>query len=227
MDKIRRANLLNNTDLMQKAKDYNALHFNMIEGYKSEPNYIIREFSFQDWDTALKYYMNLSGSDREDFDDALRILRSNGQKRWRLKKVVEEWFNNHENVFFCTFTLDDNHIDHLLDTNRKLLTSSINDFCNDYICNVDYGSKTDRLHFHGLLCLKDYSVLTDQKIIDNKKWYTFKNWSGGFSSAVKVSHSDSLIIKNYIVKLMYHATKESTKYSNIIRMRKRLPIYKK
>ena len=227
MDKNRRAAILSNDDLMRKAKDYNALHFNMLESYKKEPNYILRDFSFNNWDEAYIYYMNLSGSDRLDFDDALRILRSNGQKRWRLKKVIEDWFNNNESVYFCTFTLNDDHIDNLLDSNRKLLTKSINDYCNDYICNIDYGSRSDRLHFHGLLCINDTSVLIDPKIIDNKNWYTFNNWTGGFSSVVKVSAADSFVIKNYIVKLMYHATKDSTRYSNIIRMRKRLPIYKK
>ena len=107
---------------------------------------------------------------------------------------------NYPVCYFCTMTLDEDSIKLTMKYLKNQLTKCLNACHTCYLGNVDYGDTTGRLHFHVIIAENDIHICKD-----NLKW------SYGFYDIKVISNKDSFRLGSYIMKLVNHATKETTK----------------
>lgn len=125
----------------------------------------------------------------------------------RIKRRLVDLIIHKDYIWFCTFTFDDYYINKSDRTKRDLIKNSLKNFDFKYILNVDYGSKTEREHYHCILAT-NYSFDIDKHL---KEHYPC------FSSAKLCNKSleDTTRLTKYINKLSNHCLKESTKNKRI------------
>lgn len=103
-------------------------------------------------------------------------------------------------LFFVTLTFRDEVLEKTSDrTRHRYVSKFLNDNTLDYVANVDYGSKTNREHYHAVVAL------------DGEK--TALEWAYGFASykpcrmsTIKNAKGNCKIAK-YLTKMSNHATK--------------------
>lgn len=138
------------------------------------------------------------------------ILSSRYQKVSRIKKRFIYLASRYKRLYFITFTFNDYYVQ-LCDRSRKdLIKSALYSFCPDikYICNIDYGKTTERLHYHCIVATNDTGDL-DNHLRLNYPCFTF-------TERIRISKNDIKNTSKYINKLSNHATKESTKNSRVL-----------
>lgn len=143
--------------------------------------------------------------DRVGFDDIKRcerLLHNRYVRKSRIYKMIDWMLQNGKVCYFCTFTLDENHVNCDLKYLRKVLTQSLISLETWYVGNVDYGDTTNRLHFH--------CIVMENEIHINKQSLV---WPFGFYDIKVINITDYVAerLGSYIFKLTNHATKETTK----------------
>lgn len=164
----------------------------------------------------LRRYCNFNNIDFIKNDDYERILSSRYMKVSRLKKDIVYLFHTKKYVWFLTFTFDDNYIIKCDRTKRDLIKHSLQYSDFKYILNVDYGSRTEREHYHCILG-------TDEDI--NLKYYLKWNYPC-FTDArlCSTSEEDKKRLTKYLNKLTNHCLKDSTKNKRIYKNFKSYPM---
>lgn len=124
----------------------------------------------------------------------LRILKNESSQRSRLYKRIKFIFDNYNDIYFLTITLNDTYINYDLNTLKKYLKRCLKKSYSIYICNVDYGSLNNRLHFHALVGGKN-------QVFD---------WPYGFINEKFVNVKNTNKLASYILKFKNHALKDTT-----------------
>lgn len=172
----------------------NELLYNIINYNKSRKNY------FRNNGTLSTFPSNV---------DYEKILCARYMKVSRVKKKLVYLMSRFDYIWFCTFTFDNYYIDKCDRTKRDLIKKVLGLVSdNHYILNVDYGSKTEREHYH---CI----IGTNYNLDLNK---LFQENYPCFCSALKVrcTEDDYKRLSKYINKLSNHCIKDSTKNKRII-----------
>lgn len=177
-------------------------HFNQDRDYLDSDTYC-RLYSeimgYRDFISSLSYNFGV---------EAFRILEnyrnSNYGRYKRLLTRVEKIVNCDEDhkACFLTFTFDDNciNVDHK--KSRKHLVTVLKKFANLYVANEDYGSHSDRFHYHALVQVPiDYHV--------NNALVKF--WDYGFIQVEDIKFKNIACISTYLNKLVAHAKKVTNK----------------
>lgn len=127
------------------------------------------------------------------------------QKVARLKKRVKRMIDRSEFVYFFTLTWRDEVLNN---TSQKTRRTYVQRFLSsldyiDYFANIDFGSETEREHYHAIVCLKSFNL---------------PEWEYGwfYYEKVRVNGKSISRISNYVNKLTYHAYKDSTKNERCI-----------
>ena len=128
---------------------------------------------------------------------ALNKLNSYYSKVSRIKKRIK----NYKSPFFITFTINDSNYGLDLKTYIRKLKDCLS-FADNYVANLDYGSKNGRLHFHAIV---DAPIST-KAIFD---------WPYGFVD-FKCCYS---LMHKYLYKICNHALKKTA--STLIYSRKK------
>lgn len=181
--------------------------------YQNEPIYVEGFLHLYD---ALK--------DEEDFKKDIRDYRNWKDRLHYLNKRIDFMLDNYDNLYFLTFTFNDNTLKKLnRDSRRQKISRWLSKYCNIYVANVDYGSKTEREHYHALVSLIDKNILIDSGFKDNKghikydiKKEFYYNGKVGFTDGIEIYDKHYLKISHYINKLSNHAFKDTTKQNRII-----------
>ena len=130
------------------------------------------------------------------------------------KKVNNLNFSANGKVAFVTLTFNDETLNKTSQVTRRRKVSYTLKACSKiYVANIDFGKKHDREHYHALLGFDDYQDIKD---LENK---IRDLWGGyGFIKVERVGNdeSDKLRTRNYLVKLAFHAIKDSTKNHRLI-----------
>lgn len=172
----------------------NELLFNIINYNKSRKNYFRNNKTLSTFISNVKYE---------------RILCARYMKVSRVKKRIVYLMARFQYVWFCTFTFDNYYINKC-DRTKKDLIKNVLSFVPDshYILNVDYGSKTEREHYH---CIVGTNFNLDLNKLFQEKYACF-------CSALKVrfNEEDYNRLSKYINKLSNHCIKDTTKNKRII-----------
>lgn len=137
------------------------------------------------------------------------LLSARYQKCSRIKQHFLYLFHRFKYLYFITYTFDDDHLK-LCDRSRKdLIKKSIRSFSSDieFILNVDYGKKNERLHYHCIVATNDSSDFFSH----TKSTYPCFTWI----ELIDFSNSSLTKISKYINKLSNHAIKSTTRNSRI------------
>ena len=149
----------------------------------------------------------------------MEILKNNSacnyQKYKRLKNRLEKMFDTDMDylVLFCTFTLNDDHINNDITYLRKSLTRYLKAHFSSYVANEDYGSQYERLHFHAVcLCPVVPGCFDEEKFFKNLA----EDYLFGFTKFEKITVKNTSALSLYINKLVNHAKKLTNKRKVII-----------
>lgn len=140
------------------------------------------------------------------FDEAVRIIKSDYARHTRLKNKVKKLMSMGQ-CLFLTFTFTDEVLNSTsIKTRRTYVTRVLKHISDNFIANIDYGSQTQREHYHAI-------VVAD--------FFDRDCWPYGFSYVKVIRDSSSpLAMAKYISKLTNHAIKESARRPSIIYSRK-------
>ena len=157
-------------------------------------------------------YNQLSDNDKKLYNRKVDNIRL---RKYRLRKRIDFLLENYD-CSFVTFTLNDNHINDDCHILRTMICRILKE-CNCYfIGNIDFGSTTERLHFHfivGKQGIKKYL---------KERYSSEQGLNYGFIDYKKITNKNSYRLSNYIDKLVNHSLKSSTwelKKANIITSR--------
>ena len=154
-----------------------------------------------------KYYKNL--------------LDNRYHKTSRIKKMIIYMLSRRKYMYFITFTFNNNYINKCDRTKKDLIKNVLNDVIDNdflYMLNVDYGTTTEREHYHCLLAT-DYLFNISNYLDLCYPCFTK-------TEQVRIDNKDISRLSKYINKLSNHATKQSTHYNRIYYNFKGYNIYK-
>ena len=153
-----------------------------------EIKYEIKQYNYINVDIKYKQIINIGLKELKIYGykylDLLKKIHSYNDKQTRIKKRIEKM--NPNNIWFATYTINNKNMckDHV----RKL--KEINKE-NNYIINADYGDKTNRKHYHG--------IIESEKIP--------ATWEYGFCKFIKVENVNERALAKYINKMTNHTIK--------------------
>lgn len=138
--------------------------------------------------------------DNEDWKDCEKFYWSHQKRIYRLKKSLKELMK--EDCVFVTLTFTDYYLNNFSEDELYVI---VHKWLWSHNCslkaNKDYGKKNERLHYHGVLQVKKIDPLS---------------WKYGNCDVKKVRKGSESAISKYLVKLVYHALKETTRESRVI-----------
>lgn len=173
--------------------------------------YLIRRYRFrheEDFEAMQKIrhhefnVLPLVYPDYEAECEELRKAFANRRaKKKRANAYLQGMFESYDNIQFITLTFTDEALNRLNQkTRHRYVQRWLNEYCNDYFANVDYGKNTGREHYHAVVSLKDLKT----KLL----------WEHGFSNVKKVKiksqEIDSHKLSSYLLKLSSHTVKLTT-----------------
>lgn len=134
-----------------------------------------------------------------EFNDSMKIIHADNRRYNRLLQRVI-FFMNMGTCLFLTLTFTDDVLASTSeDSRRQYVRKFLKKYSNCFIANIDYGSKTDREHYHAFILYPDVKIVED--------------WKYGFSNAqiIRDSKSDLERITRYILKIANHFVKSTVK----------------
>lgn len=139
-----------------------------------------------------------------------RLLSARYMKVSRIKKRFIYLITRYDYLYFCTFTFDNDYLKRCERSQRDLIKDVLLKYDRDikYILNVDYGSKTERLHYHCICATNVKGNL--RKFVATK--YPFRS----NVKKIRMTRDDFDRISKYINKLSNHCCKDSTMNRRIV-----------
>lgn len=161
-------------------------------------------------DTFLMCY------DNETLNNVSKTYNNYSAKKRRLKtKITKNYRFGY--CYFLTLTFSDYCLDSCSEkTRRRYVTRFLSGLNAFYIANIDYGSRTEREHYHAFVVLENEldvykTVKQGKKLFLHSK--LLDNWSFGFYSCLSCLTDDDDIsrVSKYIAKFSNHALKGTTR----------------
>ena len=134
---------------------------------------------------------------------AIALNNARFKRIQRLKKRVEPVVYTQQ-AKFLTITFTDDVLESTnKETRRVYVRRYLKSNFNNYVANIDYGTKKGREHYHAII---------ECERVD------FKTWTYGRLNARPIRASDVDVVRTskYVAKLSNHAYKTSTKQSKLI-----------
>ena len=158
-----------------------------------------------------------------EFESIIREKQNRKNKRYRTKNKFLELYqiaslinNESKKVVFGTITLDNKNLNMKEDTYIRKINKWLKEHFIYSILNKDYGSKTEREHYHFIgLTIEDIETKNSK----SKKGYDIyelknKTYTMGFEPTlciIDLNKNDIQKTVNYLLKLNNHSNKLSTK----------------
>lgn len=158
-----------------------------------------------DFETANNIWSFLQYS--KDFDDCLKIIHADNVRYNRLLNRIKRFLDLGDCVFFTLTFTDDVLNNTNEDTRRKYVRRFLKQHSSLYIANIDFGPKTNREHYHGVI------------VIDYDKINSFvASWAHGFANARLIidNKQSSERVSRYMLKIANHFVKKSVKRNYVI-----------
>lgn len=150
---------------------------------------------------VIQYRNSIEERYPEEYKECQNLWNSDHQRRKRLSHKIRKMVEG-DSCTFITLTFRDDVLEKTsTKTRRRYVTRFLKTQSDRYIANIDYGSHTDREHYHGIIVGRlDLSA-----------------WKYGYSYAESIkSSNDSSRLAMYVTKLSNHAVKETTKRNTLI-----------
>ena len=183
----------------------------------------------------------LYGLDQETAQECENARRSKKQQREKIENHIGWLLENQEelkiDLFFGTWTFDDNALELTADTRKQGIRRLLSDNTEDFILNIDFGKKNGREHYHGLIAIKRGTYEITEKVWSSEyncqliNIDTLDKYKLGYYDLqeIKLNDLSAKKISRYITKLTQHSikiqqhyvsTKKGSTYQNYKRERK-------
>ena len=185
IDYVYKSKILN-TDLCKKIGKIDAkTYLNSLDGIVHDS-----ELDNQYFDLLMQYKY-------DDIQEARKINKASYNRFKRLKDRILDFISKGRCIFATLTFRDDVFSNTNFATRRKYVSRYLKSISDYYIANVDFGSETEREHYHAII-LKDF--ITDK-------------WEYGFTwfEIIRTNKFASKNLSNYVSKLTNHSIKETTK----------------
>lgn len=231
--KYKRASFLNDLIVKYRSSSDSELIFynNELQGfYLYNPYLSINDqkilWTKQDEEFVKKWLPlgdEIKSKSRFLFDECMRIVNADYQRRRRLKKRISQIIDTNS-AYFITLTFSDETLNKTSASVRRIYVSRFLKSISDYfVGNIDFGKLKGREHYHAVICSK---VLDDATFKFSKRYgyicsscSAFDPWSKyGFYSIKKCCNTeiDRKKLSCYVNKLVSHAIKETTKRNALL-----------
>lgn len=137
-----------------------------------------------------------------------KTLNARYHKVGRVKRRFLYLLSRYKYIWFVTFTFDNYYINKSSRTKRDLIKQCINKHDFKYILNIDYGSQTEREHYHCILATNE-DINIDDFMKTNYKCFSC-------SILCKNGLEDFKRLSKYINKLVNHCLKATTKNQRLV-----------
>lgn len=161
----------------------------------------VRKMLYQEEIDDIAYIDYLSYLGNENAKECSRILNANIKRTIRLKRRIAKMLSLGK-CKFITITFRNDVLESTSkDTRRQYVRRWLQQY-GYYIANIDFGSHTEREHYHAI-------ILAD---------YIPKTWQHGFIDikTARTKNASNVRLAKYISKLTNHAIKETTKQQRLI-----------
>ena len=140
-----------------------------------------------------------------DFEhkEIFRQVNNIARRKTRLRSRIEFMLENYD-CAFVTFTLNDNHINDDCHVLRTRICELLRELKCYFIGNIDFGSNTERLHFHFIISRDDCKKFL------KLRYASEQGLNYGFIDFRKITRKNEHCLASYIDKLNNHALKLST-----------------
>lgn len=162
------------------------------------------------YDDAIKEYDNMVKIMPLEMKTASRLNECRYKQVACIKKRNNEIIKEGKAIFL-TLTFTDEVLANTSEfTRRKYVSRFLKDECINYLANIDFGSKSDREHYHAI-------VKSKTKKINLHKWASY-----GLINAQRIRNTDADIIRTakYVAKITMHALKSVGRKYRLIFSRK-------
>lgn len=155
---------------------------------------------------------------REVYGDTIfKCCASLSHSKYRKRKNIETRFTDkieNSRAVFITLTFKDEVLANTSEkTRRRYVSRFLKEQCEEYVANIDYGTKNEREHYHALCMTKDLN-----NNLDFSKWNKYGIING---EKVRVGKKNSVKVSQYVAKLSQHALKHSCRLPRFIWSRNR------
>ena len=137
-----------------------------------------------------------------------KLLNARIQKVGRIKKRLLYLILRYKNIWFCTFTFNNDYINKFERTKRDLIKKYLNTHDFKYILNIDYGKNTQRQHFH--------CILATDIDFDVNQFFQSSYPCHSLSIQCKKGLDDFTRLTKYIDKLVNHCIKATTNRQRLV-----------
>lgn len=168
-------------------------------------------------DTSSDYYQYLANNVYQfEFDNIIDygvdawdcakcLFQARNRKRQRIKKYIRDNFNGKYYIFLTMTFTDEVLLYTSRSERRKLIKEFLKDNTLNSVCNIDFGSKNGREHYHALVSVND--------LISHEK-YLYGNIN--FKEVQFHNYENIDDITDYMLKLINHSVKDSTDNRSLI-----------
>ena len=136
---------------------------------------------------------------REEQAAVVKAIDRRKAKKKRTNRYLADMAKCYDDLYFLTLTWRDEHLDGLSErTRHRYVARFLEENTRDYYANQDFGSRTEREHFHAVVALKS----------------EMNKWPYGFAKLKAIKRpADSTTrhkLATYLLKLVNHAGKATT-----------------
>lgn len=145
----------------------------------------------------------LQGKFNYEIEDKIyKTMNRKNCKTYRLRKLIKKMFDEYEEPIFITITFNEKYVN--MKQHRKKVQEYLNEQCEYYVANIDYGAEKERMHYHAV----------GSNRIDPT------SWKYGNCDVKKIHTKNEGALSEYITKLSQHATKTTTNQERILTKRR-------
>lgn len=161
----------------------------------------VRKMLYHEEIDTTTFFEYLSTLGTENAKECSRILNANIQRTKRLKNRIAEMLALGQ-CKFITITFRNDVLESTSQLTRRRYVSRWLSQYGYYVANIDFGSHTEREHYHAILLVNHLE----------------KTWPYGFIDikTARTKNASNVRLAKYISKLTNHAIKETTKQQRLI-----------
>lgn len=176
------------------------------------------EANIEDPENVLNSLLTLHKYTDEELKESEKIRKNTQQQRRKIRKHMNYLFNRNDfDLYFLTFTFSDDTMSKTNANTRKQKVRKTATKADDFILNIDYGSETEREHYHAIIAL--YKSRKEEYKPDGKhiKLKCFDSYNYGFYKAKKIRRGKKDLDKlsDYEAKLTEHSLKVKQQYVSV------------
>lgn len=169
-----------------------------------------------DPETVLKTLLN-DFSD-EELKQSERIRRNKQEQRKTIQNHIEYLFQRKDmDIYFATFNFSNDTLNETKAETRKQKVRRTASATDDFILNIDYGSQTEREHYHAIIAVLKNRKEEHKPDGKHIKLKCLDSYNYGFYDLQKVRRGDKdkEKLSKYIAKLTAHSLKVKQQYVSV------------